>query len=226
MPGACGAPASRTHRARLCRRVPRSARRSSTQRLRCTPLRCRRLSGYPRAPSSAKAPSMQLRRTRVLDGRGVDVESHVQAAVVGQQGQVERDPAEGPDGIVRHDLGAPDVAGEIGPAHVRSGEVDGLGLGLGQPDDERCRQRGRHRRDGLQPGGGRCLPGRGGRLVDQPEALGHVHLPGGDQHPDQREGVGAGLPGAGADGHRGTELLHRGAHLLVVLAWPQPRRHR
>ena len=116
---------------------------------------CRRHSGdagwpRPRAAARRRCPPCRPGQTGILDRSRVDVEPHVEAAVVRDQREVEGHAEQGTDRVVGQDLRPRDVAREVGGPDVGGGEVDRLRLRPGEAGDERGGQRGRHSRHGLQ----------------------------------------------------------------------------
>ena len=122
----------------------------------------------------------------------VHVQPHVQAAVVGQQRQVERHAGQRPDRGSSRASGAGDVARERRRPHVRGGEVDRLGLLAGDAGHERRRQAPGRLRDAA--GAGPCVSPRSASRHHDRKTWSHP--PGG---PDGRDGgSGAGRrPGLG-----------------------------
>ena len=153
------------------------------------------------------------------DGGRVDVESHVEASRVGQQGQVERGAARGTDRVVGVDSAPARYSGTGAP---RTFEVARSTVSVC------CRARRTSRlvgsaavdtRQRVEARPARCTACRLGRLVDALEPLADAHLVGGNEHPGERERVGLlRVSRAGADGHRGAELVDRRALHAVVAA--------
>jgi hypothetical protein len=127
-------------------------------------------------------------------------------------------PPSGSQRVVRASMrAAGQVEVEGRATHVGRGEVDGLDLVEGHPDQHRG---GQQVEDPCRPLDQREAAlglGAGQAAVDLGEALAGVGDPRRDQHPGGAEGVPARRPvGAGADGHGHAQLVHLDAPRPVV----------